>query len=186
MDDTQIVELFLNRKEQAITETATKYGGFCFCLAQNILNNTQDSEEIVSDTYLRAWNCIPPRKPSVLKMFLAKITRNLAFDRWRSCSADKRGGGQVEYALEELAECVHAPGAVDDRWNYQELVKTIRSFLKFLSETERNVFLRRYFFLETTEQIAQRYAMKPNTVLHCLVRSRKKLREFLEQEGYTL
>ena len=186
MNDEQILALYFARDDRAVMETDRKYGRFCFSLAQEILHNQQDSEETVSDTYLRVWNVIPPQKPVVFKMFLAKITRNLAFTRWRRFSAEKRGGGQMDLVLEELAECISAPGAVDDNWNRKELEQAIRNFLKTLPSREQDVFVRRYFFVESTDAIAKRYAMKPNTVLRTLSRNRKKLKEYLIREGFAL
>jgi len=103
MEDTMIVDLYFARDEQAVTETDKKYGGYCFALANSILNDRQDSEETVSDTYWKVWNTIPPKRPAIFKMFLAKITRNTAFSRWRKRDADKRGGGEMPLVLEELA-----------------------------------------------------------------------------------
>ena len=137
MEDEKILDLYFARNEQAVTETDRKYGGYCFTLANSILNNVQDAEETVSDTYLKAWNAIPPRRPNVLKMFLAKITRNLAFSRWRKYTAEKRGGGEMELVLEELEYCTAASGNVEDRLNSQELAKAIRAFLNTLPAREQ-------------------------------------------------
>ena len=100
MEDEKIIQLYFDRDEQAVAETDKKYGGYCFTLANSILNNREDAEEAVSDTYLKTWHAIPPKKPTVLKMFLAKITRNLSFSRWRKYNAEKRGGGVMELVLE--------------------------------------------------------------------------------------
>lgn len=186
MNDEQILALYAARDDQAVVETDRKYGRYCFCLAQDILHDPQDSEEIVSDTYLHTWNAIPPQKPDIFRVFLAKVTRNLAFTRWRSYRAQKRGGGQMELVLEELGECVSSPDAVDDNWNRRELEHAIRKFLKQLSSRDQNLFVRRYFFVESTDAIAMRYGMKPGTVLRALSRSREKLRNYLIQEGFAL
>ncbi len=186
MDDETILELYFARDERAVAETDRKYGGYCFTLANAILHNQQDAEETVSDTYLKAWNAIPPRKPGILKMFLAKITRNLAFSRWRSCNAQKRGGGEMELVLEELAGCIAAPGSIEDGLNAKELAKTIRCFLNTLPVREQDLFLRRYFFVEETEAIAERYGMKPATVQRTLSRTRMKLKSYLTKEGYAV
>ena len=186
MEDEAILDLYFDRNEQAITETDRKYGRYCFTLANTILNNTQDAEETVSDTYLKAWNVIPPKRPGVFKMFLAKITRNLAFSRWRKFTAEKRGGGEMELVLGELESCLAAPGEVGDRLNAQELAKAIRSFLNTLPVREQDIFLRRYFFLEESAVIANRYGMKPATVLRTLSRTRTRLKHYLTQEGYTV
>lgn len=186
MEDSQIIALYFARDEQALAETDQKYGRFCFSLANAILRNPSDSEEIVSDTYLKTWQAIPPEKPTVFRMFLAKITRNLAFSRWRSDCAQKRGGGEMSLVLEELADCIPSPGAVEDQLNLQELTAQIRSFLDAQSTREQNIFLRRYFFVEDTKQIAARYGLTPDAVLRSLSRTRKKLKNYLIQEGYGL
>lgn len=186
MDDEKIIELYFARDEQAVAETDRKYGSFCFNLANTILNNREDAEETVSDTYIKTWNAIPPRKPQVLKMFLAKITRNLSFSRWRKQSAEKRGGGAIELVLEELDACIPAPGTEEDHLEGKELAKAIRCFLNTLSQRDQDIFLRRYFFVEETDAIARRYGMKPATVLRTLSRTREKLRAYLSGEGYAL
>lgn len=186
MDDQKILDLFFARKEQAIEETDRKYGGYCFSLANSILQNQQDAEETVSDTYMKAWNSIPPKRPDFFKMFLAKITRNLAFSRWRQYSAEKRGGGEMCVVLDELEECIPDHSNVEDHLNTKELLKAIRSFLDTLPGREQDIFLRRYFFVEESSVIAERYGMKPATVLRTLSRTRKKLKTYLTQEGYTI
>lgn len=186
MNDEQILDLYFARDEQALVETDRKYGGYCFTLANSILHNDQDAEETVSDTYLKAWNAIPPKRPGIFKLFLAKITRNLAFSRWRAYSAEKRGGGEMELVLEELEGCLAAPGGVEDAMNAKELARTIRAFLDTLPEREQDIFLRRYFFVEESETIAQRYGMKPATVLRTLSRTRMKLKRYLLKEGYAV
>ena len=186
MEDEQILDLYFARDEQALMETDRKYGRYCFSLAYNILKNNQDAEETVSDTWYKTWNMIPPKRPGVFRMFLAKITRNLAFTRWRKANAGKRGGGEMELVLEELEECLSAPGNVEDGINGKELVKTIRAFLDTLSQRDQDLFLRRYFFVEESETIAARFDMKPATVQRTLSRIRTKLRKFLIQEGYAI
>ena len=186
MDDEQILDLYFARDEQALAETDRKYGGYCFTLANGILNSEQDAEETVSDTYWKAWNTIPPHRPSVFKLFLAKITRNLAFSRWRQASAEKRGGGEMNLVLEELAECIAAPVGVEEQVNAKELGKTIRAFLDTLPAREQDIFLRRYFFVEESGTIAKRYGMKPATVLRTLSRTRMKLKKYLTREGYAV
>ena len=184
MEDERIIQLYFARDEQAVAETDRKYGGYCFTLANAILNNREDAEEAVSDTYLKTWNAIPPKKPQVLKLFLAKITRNLSFSRWRTYTAEKRGGGAMELVLEELDTCIPAPGKVEDSLMGKELAKAIRCFLNTCPEREQDIFLRRYFFVEETETIARRYGMKPATVLRTLSRTREKLKNYLTREGY--
>ena len=184
MEDEKIIQLYFARDEQAVAETDRKYGGYCFTLANAILSNREDAEEAVSDTYLKTWQAIPPKKPQVLKLFLAKITRNLSFSHWRKYTAEKRGGGAMELVLEELDTCIPAPGKVEDSLMGKELAKAIRCFLNTCPEREQDIFLRRYFFVEETEAIARRYGMKPATVLRTLSRTREKLKHYLTREGY--
>ena len=167
-----------------MAETDRKYGGYCFSLANTILQNREDAEETVSDTYLKTWTSIPPRRPDVLKMFLAKITRNLAFSRWRKYNAEKRGGGELPLVLEELEGCIASHKSVEDRIHRQELARTIRAFLDTLSIREQDLFLRRYFFVEEYTAIARRYGMKPSAVQRAVSRTRMKLKQYLTQEGY--
>lgn len=186
MEDSKILDLYFARNEQAVAETDRKYGAYCFTLANSILNNEQDAEEAVNDTYLKTWNAIPPHRPTVFRLFLAKITRNLSFTRWRKRSADKRGGGEMALVLEELSGCIAAPGSVEDDLNGKELAKAIRSFLDTIPAREQDIFLRRYFFVEESEAIARRYGMKRSTVLRSLSRTRTKLKNYLTQEGYAV
>lgn len=186
MEDGNILDLFFDRDERALEETRKKYGGYCFTVANGILGCTEDAEEVVSDTWLRAWDSIPPQRPVFLRLFLGKITRNLAFTRWRNQTAAKRGGGETELVLEELSECIPGRESVDDSLNAKELGKTIRSFLDTLSEREQDIFLRRYFYAEQTPAIAGRYGMKDANVLRILSRTRKKLKDYLTKEGYEL
>lgn len=186
MEDTKIIDLYFARNEQALLETELKYGRYCFTLANSILSNAEDSEEIVNDTYLKTWEAIPPRRPNVFKMFLAKITRNLAFTRWRSETAQKRGGTEMALVLDELEECIPAPGTPDEQINLKDLTLAIRTFLDTQSVREQNIFLRRYFFVEETEAIAARYDMRPAAVLRSLSRTRAKLRSYLTKEGYCI
>lgn len=184
MQDAQIITLYWNRNEQAIVETDKKYGAYCRRIAQNILHNEQDSEECVNDTYLRTWNAIPPQRPTILSAFLAKITRNLAFDKYKAQSAEKRGGSTAEAVLEELAECIGACHSAEEHFLAKELGTAINRFVRTLPKREGNVFVRRYFFAETAEQIGSKYGMTSNHVTVLLSRCRKKLRAYLEKEGY--
>lgn len=186
MEDNAILDLYFARDEQAITETDRKYGSYCYGIASRILPSREDCEETVSDTYYQTWNAIPPQRPDVFKLFLAKITRNLAFSRWRKLSAAKRGGGETELVLEELAGCVPGKEKVDDGLNAKELAKAIRAFLDTLPQREQDVFLRRYFYVETPETIAQRHKIHRRNVNLILSRTRAKLKAYLTQEGYDL
>lgn len=186
MKDEEILDLYFARDELAITQTQLKYGSYCYSVANRILDSHEDSEEVVSDTCLQAWNTIPPQCPAFLKLFLARIARNLAFTRWRKRNAAKRGGGETELALEELAECIPGTEGIDDRLNARELAKAIRRFLNTLPERDQDIFLQRYFFVEDTETIAARYGIRRTHVNLILSRARAKLKTYLTQEGYYL
>lgn len=184
MEDGQIIELYWQKSENAINETNSKYGAYCFSIADNILNNKEDSEECVNDTWLNAWNAIPPQRPNNFKMFLAKITRNLSFNRIEAQNAKKRGGGELALVLDELSECLASKADVEDTYIAKELGQSIRLFVRKLPEREGNVFVRRYFFTESVAVIAKRYNLTENNVMVILSRTRKKLKIHLEKEGY--
>ena len=184
MEDEKIVELYNSRDESAISETARKYGNYLFSISFHILSSREDAEECVSDTYRGAWNAIPPHCPAVLSAFLGKLTRRISIDRWRRRSADKRGGGQTALALDELADCVSGDGEVTDELERRELAKEISLFLSELPDTERRVFLRRYFYLDSVREIAEKFGFSKSRVSSMLFRTRKKLRERLEKGGY--
>lgn len=186
MEDKDIVKLFFDRDEDALTQVEQKYGNYCFSLANAILNNREDSQEAVSDTWLKAWNSIPPQRPQVLKLYLAKITRNQAFNTYRRNSARKRGGGETELVLEELAGCIPARGNMDDELNLRELGLVIQNFLKTQSPRDRGIFISRYFFLEDCGTIGKRYGVTEGNAYRILSRVRKKLKDHLNQEGYAI
>ena len=184
MEDHRIIELYWQKNEDAIKETDRKYGTYCFAIANNILRSTEDSKECVNDTWLSAWNAIPPQKPRILQMFLAKITRNLSFNRFNARSAKKRGGGEIILVLDELAECIAGEADVEREYEAKELGQCIRLFVRALPERDGNVFVRRYFFTEPVWEIAKRYDLTENHVLVILSRTRKKLKTHLKKEGF--
>lgn len=184
MKDTEILDLYFGRNEQAIAETQTKYGNYCFSIAFRILHDQGDSDECVNDTWMKAWNSIPPNRPDHFNVFLGTITRNLSFDRWKKKNALKRGSGEMELELEELAECIPAGGAsTEEAVEAAELQRMINDFLHTLPEKDCNVFLRRYWYAEEYAEIAKRYGMKLNSVKTSLFRTRGKLKDFLERQG---
>lgn len=184
MDDKSIVELYWRRDPEAISETGRKYGSYCYTVADNILHSHEDSEECVNDTWLRAWDSIPPQQPSVLRMFLAKITRSIAFNHYNARTAEKRGGGQVTSVLDELAECIAGSSDVHTEYEAAELCRSINRFAHSLPEKECNIFLRRYFFNDSISEIAKRYRLSENNVMVILSRTRKKLKILLTEEGF--
>ena len=183
MNDKNIVDLYFNRDEEAITQTDKKYGRYCYSIAYNILTNKEDAEESVSDTYMTAWRAIPPRRPSVLSTFLGKITRHISIDRWRERSANKRGGGEVTLALEELEDCVAGLQNVEMEYERKELIRAYVKFLDTLPVTERRVFLCRYWYVDSVEAIAEKFGFSQSKVKTMLHRTRAKLRMQLAEEG---
>lgn len=183
MEDNTIIDLYWKRSENAISETATKYGGYCYSIAYNILFDREDSEESVNDTYLAAWNTIPPRRPQMLVTFLGKITRYISLDRWKNRNAVKRGKGQVPLVLDELEECVASGDSVENAYLEKEALECINGFLGALPEIERNVFLRRYWYMDPIQDIAKRFDYSESKVTSMLYRTRGKLKIHLEKEG---
>jgi len=177
--DSEIIELYFARDEQAIAETDKAYGTYCKSIAMQILGNPSDSEECVNDTWLKAWHSIPPKRPNPLKMFLGKITRNLAISRYRSNHRQKRA--HIEIALSELEDCVPMPEE-----STAELRSLLDSFLGSLEDTERRLFVGRYWYAYTPETLARAYGMTRNAVNLRIMRTREKLKNYLEKEGYSL
>ena len=185
MEDNEILDLYFARSEQAIAQTERKYGPYCFHIANHILSDPSDAEESVNDTYYAAWKLIPPRRPQRFAVFLGKLTRNLSIDRWRKQTAQKRGGKEMILALEELGECLDTQG-MEAEITTRELTRVLNGFLASLSETERNVFLCRYWYMDTIETIAKITGFSRSKVTSMLHRSRGKLRKKLAEEGYAV
>ena len=186
MDDKQILELYSERSETAISETADKYGKYCHYIAYNILYNIQDSEECVNDTYLKAWQTIPPHYPNKLSTYLGKITRNLALNRYKYYNRQKRGEGQTELVLDELLECVPAAESPEQAVEEKILVEVLNRFLDDLPEEKMKIFMRRYWYMSPIKEIADDLEMGESKVKMILSRSRSKLKQILEKEGIIL
>ncbi len=184
MTDEQIVALYWARSEEAIAQTRETYGGRCRALAEQILCDGGDADECVNDMLLRAWNAIPPERPTHLGAYLMKLTRNLALDRRRARGAQKRGGDAVDAVLDELGEVLGARETADSALSAKELGAAVSRFVRALPARESSVFLRRCFFAESTAEIAARCGMSEGGVKVTLSRTRKKLRAYLESEGY--
>lgn len=184
MKDETIIDLYFKRDENAIAESDIKYGAYCRTVANNILCNREDTEECINDTWLRAWNSMPPTRPNVLKLFFAKITRNISFDRYKRDHAKKRGGGEIDIALSELEECIAAHSDVENEIETRELEASINRFIMIIPERDRNIFIRRYFYVERAADIAERYEMRESAVFVSLSRTRAKLKKHLTDEGY--
>ena len=184
VEDAKIVALYWERSELALSATADKYGDYLSSIALNILANREDAQECVNDTYHDAWNAMPPHRPNLLQTFLGKITRRISIDRWRQHRAAKRGGGELPLVLEELSDCVSGAENIEDELSHLELVRRFNRFLKALPATERCIFLRRYWYMDSIPTIAERYGFSRSKVTSMLHRTRGKLRTVLEQEGY--
>ncbi len=185
MDDAKIIDLYWMRSESAIGETAKKYGSYCRSIAFRILHNDQDSEECVNDTWLGAWNAMPPKRPAVLSTFLGRITRNLALNRWKQVRAEKRGAGEMTVALEELRECVPAQdgaSALDD----MALADVLSRFLFSLPQEAQKFFVQRYWYVCSIREIADSCGVGASKVKMSLLRSRQGLQKFLQKEGIAL
>ena len=183
MEDAHIVDLYWARSESAVAETAKKYGTYCYSIAHAILTNPEDAEESVNDTWLDAWNSMPPHRPAILATFLGKTTRRIAIDKWRARSAEKRGGGEMALALSELADCVPSGKTVEQEVADTELEAAINRFVLSLPLTRRRVFLCRYWYLDSIAAIAKQFGLSQSSVKVMLHRTRKALRTFLEREG---
>lgn len=184
MEDLQIIALYWSRDPQAIVQSKAKYGAYCFSVANQILDSWEDSEECVNDTWLHAWNRMPPHRPDVLRMFLAKIARRVAVNRLKANSAQKRGGGQLVLAMEELSECLADESDVEDAVIAQELKKCVGQFVRQLPTREGDIFTRRYFFTESIAEIAKAYGLTVNHTTVILSRTRQKLKAHLIKEGF--
>lgn len=184
MDDMEIIALFEQRKEEAVAETARKYGGYCQTIAGNLLG-FEDAEECVSDTWLAAWNRIPPAKPESLRAFLGKITRTLAISRWRALHAQKRGAGMT-LLLSELEDCLPDPRGLEQTLETRALARLLSEWLRALPREDRVLFLRRYWYGVMVKQLAGEAGCTENQMAQRMRRLRQALRALLEQEGIAI
>lgn len=181
MNDLEIIELYFQRNEKAIIETDAKYGRLCHSIANNILNNEQDSEECVNDTYNSVWNAIPPTRPNSFMSFVCRITRNLSLKRLEAMSRKKRSVATV-VSLDELAE-VLPDESIASSVTDGDITKAISDFLRNENEDVRNVFMRKYYFFDSVSDIAQRFRYTESRVKSMLFHTRNKLKKYLIKEG---
>ena len=186
MEDEGIVALYWSRDETAISESSRKYGAYCGSIARNILRSAADAEECVNDTWLRAWNAMPPQRPSILSAFFGRITRNLSFDRYRRLHREKRGGDGMDAVLEELAECVSGREDTETQWEARALREEIDRFLLALPEEKRCMFVLRYWYADSLVEIAQRLGVSENSLSVSLHRIRGRLRTHLVERGFDI
>ena len=183
MEDARIIDLYFSRSEDAIGETAAKYGTYCASIAMSILNDPEDAEESVNDTWLAAWNRMPPERPNVLAVFLWRMTRNISIDRWRQYHSFKRSGSQVMLTLEELDGCVSGKESLENELIRRETLGSIQRFLDTLTPVERAVFVCRYWYLDNSKEIADQCGFSRGKVRTMLRRTRIRLMEHLSKEG---
>ena len=186
MEDRDILDLFFDRNESALTETRFKYGMRMYKVAINILRLNEDAEECVNDTLLKAWNAIPPSRPEHFGAFLAKICRNLSINKWQARGAQRRGGGEVSLLLSELEDCIPAEGGPEKEYESARVQAAINAGLATLNKTARAAFVLRYFHGESIRDVCERFNMSESKVKSILFRARKKLGEYLEKEGVSL
>ena len=186
MEDAAIVRLYWERDEQAIPATAEKYGNYCTAIAENILGSHADAEECVNDTYLNAWNAMPPHRPAVLSAFLGKLVRILSFSRWLPNAAQKRGGGHSAVVFDEIAELVSGDDSPERELDRRELVKAVDDFLDRLPRNKKRIFVCRYWYFDSISDISDRFGMTENNVSVTLSRLRLKLRNHLLERGFDL
>ncbi len=183
MEDREIIELFLRRNERAIEAVSQKYGAYCRVIAVNILGSEQDAAECLNDTWMHAWSSIPPHRPENLKAFLGKLTRCICLNHRRDARSQKRGGGQLALAYEELSECIPDGNMPDEAIQAKELAQLIDRFLAALPETERKLFVRRYWYFDSVCELAASFRFSQSKVKTTLWRLRKRLKDLLRKEG---
>ncbi len=183
MEDKQIVDLYWQRSDLAISETDQKYGRYCHTIAYNICGTDEDAEECVSDTWFRAWNLMPDRRPTILSAFLGRITRNFAINLIQAKNRIKRGGGEAVLALDELEECIPGGTNPEQALEEKELAKEIGRFVSGLPKTEKKIFVLRYWYVASIDDIAETLGFSTGKVKTSLFRTRKKLKNYLEEEG---
>jgi len=186
MTDERIIELLQRRDEQGIRECIATYGAYCHKIASGILPVPSDAEEAVADTWLKVWDAIPPQQPTHLRLFLGRIARNCALSVWRRENARCRGGGELPLVLEELSSCADPEDSPEEQVNIRELSQSISRFLKSEPALRRQVFVRRYYYLEDIPSIANQCGLRQANVRMMLSRTRQKLKTYLKQEGYIL
>ena len=182
MKDEEIVNLYWDRQEKAIYETDKKYGRYCNTISFNILQDNEETKECINDTYLKIWNNIPPQRPNMLKVYIGKITRNLAINQYERKKAKKRDY-TLEIALEELNECISSNNDVEKELDYNELVNALNNFLSKLSQNKRKIFLERYWYLYSIKEISSKNKITQSNTKTILLRLRNQLKNYLKEGG---
>lgn len=186
MEDFEIVELYWDRDENAITQTDRKYGKYCRKIAFSIVNDREDTEECVNDTYLQTWNSLPPQRPEKLSTYLGKICRNISINLYEKMTADKRGGNETDACLDEISELIGGSSEVEEQLDLTVLTDLINKFLRRCEKQARTVFVQRYWYMMSVKEIARENRMSDSNVKMTLSRTREKLKLYLEEEGYSI
>lgn len=186
MEDHEIIRQFWERDESAIREASRKFGSYCRSIARGILKNNEESEDCVNEALMRAWESIPPNKPTSLCAFLGRITKNIALDRIKLSAREKRGGGELTLVYEELAEIVSDGTSADDALERKEMMSAISRFLRRSSDVNRRAFVLRYWYCRSVPDIALELGIKEENAYVILSRMRVKLYNYLKKEGYDI
>jgi RNA polymerase sigma-70 factor (ECF subfamily) len=186
LKDSEIINLYLARSENAINETARQYGAYCHAIAMNILHNREDADECLNDAYLNLWNSIPPEIPREFSTYIGRITRNLSIKRYRARKALKRGGNDTTLLLSELESCIPSDSDVQNEVEMSELARKIDSFLASINQEDKFYFTLRYWYAESISEIAKQFGAGESKVKVSLHRTRKKLKAYLEKEGFVI
>ncbi len=186
MEDNAIIEMFLDRNQEAIEAVSKKYGNYCSQIAKNILGDPQDTEECVNDSYLKLWNSIPPHQPKNLATFIGKITRNTAFNKYRDEHTQKRGASAITLVLEELSQCIPDPQTVESELARKEVTQTLNHFLATLPYRKRYIMIRRYWYADSISDIAKACQQSESSISMTLTRLRRKLKEYLTERSIAL
>ena len=186
MTDIEIIDLYFNRSESAISETEKQYGSYCLAIAMNILHNKEDSAECVNDTFLSLWNSIPPEHPKKFSAYIGRITRNLSIKMYKKQTTQTRGGNETALLLSELDLCIPSVSNVESEVEMSDLVQAINSFLLSIKKEDRIFFVNRFWYADTIPEIARQFNVGESKVGVSLHRTRKKLKTYLEKRGITL
>jgi len=186
LTDSEIIDLYLKRSENAINETAKRYGSYCQAIAMNILHNQEDSEEVVNDTFLKLWNSIPPEQPDPFSTYIGRITRNLSIKKYQARTAQKRGGNETVLLLSELDLCLPSNFNIENAVDINTLSREISSFLSTIKREDKVFFVGRYWYNYSISEIASKLNVGESKIKMSLHRTRKKLKTYLEKRGITL
>jgi len=186
LTDGELIDLYFQRSQTAIEETERQYGTYCLAIAMNILRNKEDAAECVNDTYFNVWNAIPPARPEIFSSFIARITRNLALDKYKSRTTKKRGGNSTTLLLSELTDCIPSTANVEDEVEVNVLAQTIEEFLATVKKEDMAYFVCRYWYSYSVKEVAKKFNVSVGKVKMSLLRTRNKLKIYLEKEDIIL